>query len=628
MSPEHPIPHKKSSFTALAIGAIGVVYGDVGTSPLYTMKEVFNEAHGLALNQANVYGAVSLIFWALMLVVCLKYVVFIMRADNRGEGGIMALMALALRNRRRQGQRTVIIALGLLGAALFYGDSMITPAISVLSAVEGLQVAAPSLHRYVIPLSVLVLVGLFMIQSKGTEKVGKLFGPVMIVWFITLALLGLRSIGQHPDILWALHPKYGVAFFVLHGWQAFLALGAVVLAVTGTEALYADMGHFGRRPIQVGWWVFVMPALVLNYLGQAALIMVNPETVSNPFYRMAPEWALYPMIGLSTAATIIASQAVISGAFSITRQAVQLDYLPRQNFIHTSGAEIGQIYAPAINHFLLVSVLILVLVFQDSGNLASAYGFAVTGTMAITTSLAFIVALDVWKWPPKLALVFLVGFLAVDLPFLGANAVKIPDGGWFPLLIGTLLYLLMNTWKKGRQALVWHLQHSAISLTQFLSRNEENPARRVPGTAIFLYGRHLSLPSALLQNVEYNTVLHERVILLTVATQDIPVVPKENRLEIEDLGQNVYRVTVNFGFTQSPDVPGALRLCKDHGLELNLREAKYFIGHETLIPSDNPALSPWQEKLFIYMFRNASNPVLFFQIPTDQALLIGTLVDI
>jgi len=620
--------HHKSSFAALALGAIGVVYGDVGTSPLYTMKEIFNVAHGLSPDKGTVFGSISLIFWALVMVICLKYVIFVMRADNRGEGGIMALMALALRARHKASHRAIIVSLGLFGAALFYGDGIITPAISVLSAVEGLEVAAPALHPYIIPLTLAVLIGLFLFQSMGTERVGKLFGPVMVFWFVSLALMGINSLLKSPEILYALHPKYGFNFFVKHHWHGFLALGAVVLALTGAEALYADMGHFGRKPIQFSWIVFVMPALLLNYLGQGALILRDPQAIVNPFYLLAPDWALYPLIALSTAATVIASQAVISGAFSITRQAVQLDYIPRLRFIHTSSSEMGQVYAPGVNRFLLLAVLALVLVFQSSSQLASAYGFAVTGTMAIDTSLAFIVALDVWKWKLKWAVTFLVVFLSVDLAFLGANAVKIIDGGWFPLLIGLLLFLFMTTWKKGRTALIRHLQSSSKSLTEFMNQIKTSPPIRVPGTAIFLYSRHVSLPFALLKNVEYNKILHDQVILLTVATQDIPYVLAKDRLEVEDIGQNFFRVTINFGFTQSPNIPVALELISEHGIKLNLHEAMFITGRETLVPSGNPALNRWQERIFIFMFRNSSNPILFFGIPSHQALEIGTLVEI
>ncbi len=621
-------PHAKTSFAGLALGALGVVYGDVGTSPLYTIKEIFNQAYGLSPDKGTVFGAISLIFWALVMVVCLKYVIFVMRADNRGEGGIMALMALALRGRRKAGQRAIIVTLGLFGAALFYGDGIITPAISVLSAIEGLEVAAPGLHHYVIPLTLTVLIGLFLFQSKGTDQVGKLFGPVMVVWFVCLALLGIDSLMKSPGILQALHPKFGLDFFLKHQWHGFLALGAVVLALTGAEALYADMGHFGRRPIQFSWLLFVMPALLLNYLGQGALILRDPEAISNPFYLLAPEWALYPLIALSTAATVIASQAVISGAFSITRQAVQLDYIPRQRFIHTSSSEMGQIYAPVVNWFLLIAVLLLVVAFQTSSNLASAYGFAVTGTMTVTTCLAFIVALDVWKWKWQFAALFLGVFLIIDLAFFGATAMKIVDGGWFPLLIGSLLFMLMTTWRKGRKMLVNHLQRTATSLTEFMNQIKADPPIRVPGTAIFLYSRHLSLPYALLQNLEYNKILHDQVILLTVVTQDIPYVPAKDRLEVEDLGQNFYRVTINIGFTQSPDILYALGLINNRGIRFKLHEALFFTGRETLIPSANTALNAWQERLFIFMFRNASNPILYFSLPSNQSLEIGTLVEI
>ncbi|MBS1214801.1 MAG: potassium transporter Kup, partial [Proteobacteria bacterium] len=473
-----------------------------------------------------------------------------------------------------------------------------------------------------------VLLALFLCQRLGTEKVGFLFGPIMILWFLSLSALGLHALLQYPEILQAFHPKYGLQFFMEHRWHGFLALGAVVLALTGAEALYADMGHFGRKPIRLTWLVFVMPALLLNYLGQGALILKHPEAVKNPFFLLAPDWALIPLIALSTLATVIASQAVISGAFSITRQAAQLDYIPRQRFIHTSRSEMGQIYAPAVNKFLLLAVIGLVLSFQSSSNLAGAYGFAVTGTMAIDTSLAFIVATDVWKWPRRWAGAFLAVFLTIDLAFLSANAVKVMDGGWFPLLIGAVIFLFMTTWKKGRQALVWHLQRTSISLTEFLRQIEARPIHRVKGTAIFLYSRHFSMPYALLQNVEYNQILHERVILLTVATQDIPYVPAKDRLEVEDLGQNFFRVTVNFGFTQSPNIPHALGLADQSGLQVDLGNAFFYLGRETLVPSDNPALNPWQERIFILMFRNASNPISFFAIPTAKALEIGTLVEI
>jgi KUP system potassium uptake protein len=622
------IEEKKPGFLPLCLGAVGVVYGDVGTSPLYAIKEIFTETYGLVPNSLNIFGAISLIFWALILVVCIKYVIFVLRADNRGEGGIMALMALALRGRHRVRHRTVITTLGLIGAALFYGDGVITPAISVLSAVEGLEIAAPNLHAYVIPIAIGVLVGLFLFQKAGTDQVGKLFGPIMVVWFISLALLGIQSIARSPEIIQTINPMHGIRFFAEHRWGGFLALGAVVLAVTGTEALYADMGHFGRSPIRASWLFFVMPALVLNYLGQGALLLRQPEAVSNPFYLLAPEWALYPLIILSTLATVIASQAVISGAFSITRQAVQLEYIPRQQFVHTSDSQMGQIYAPAVNKFLLIAVVILVLTFQTSTNLAAAYGFAVTGTMAITSCLIFVVALDAWKWPFGWACCFLALILILDLSFFASTAMKIVDGGWLPMMIGAILFLLMSTWKKGRQVLIRHLQKSAVSLTGFLEQIADNPLHRVPGTAIYLYGRHLSLPFTLLKNVEYNKVLHDRVVLVTVSIQDIPYVLAKERLEVENLGQNFFRITIKFGFKQSPNIPHALGLVRQFGLSLDLGEAIFYLGRETLIPSVDPAMNAWQERLFIFMFRNASNPISFFAIPTDRALELGTLIEI
>ncbi|MBS1214446.1 MAG: trkD, partial [Proteobacteria bacterium] len=524
---------KRAGFLPLCIGAIGVVYGDVGTSPLYTVKEIFNGPHALPVTTANVLGVLSLIFWSLMTVITLKYISFIMRADNRGEGGIMALMALALRHRHQRRQRTMIGIIGLFGTALFYGDGLITPAISVLSAVEGLEVAAPALEHFVVPIAVCVLLGLFYIQSKGTRKVGAFFGPVMVVWFVCLFVLGWNSLQQDERVLRALDPRHGIHFFMENHWHAFLALGAVVLAITGAEALYADMGHFGRNPIRVSWFVLVFPALIVNYLGQGALILRNPEAIQNPFYLLVPSWALYPMIGLSTLATVIASQAVISGAFSMTRQAIQLDYLPRQRLVHTSTSEIGQIFVPLVNWFLMIGVIGLVIGFGSSSNMASAYGIAVTGAMTIDTLLASVIALDVWRWPPLVTAVLMGFFAIVDLAFLAANIPKIPHGGWFPLLLGSLLFLVMLAWKRGRELLMQHLQRAAISLTVFLENIRTMPPIRVPGTAVFMTSRHLSLPFPLLQNFENNKVLHEKVILMTVNVEDVPYVSFESRLDVE-----------------------------------------------------------------------------------------------
>jgi len=622
MSTHHP--SKSHGLSAMMLGAIGVVYGDVGTSPLYTMKEIFNGPHAVEPTADNVLGILSLIFWALIFVISIKYVLFVMNANNRGEGGIMALMALALRRRHKAGQRGFIVMLGLFGTALFYGDGVITPAISVLSAVEGLQVAAPSLQAYVIPVSISVLIGLFVFQSHGTAKVGLLFGPIMCVWFATLALLGYLSVAQNPAVLHALNPHYGLRFFLDHGLHAFVALGSVVLALTGAEALYADMGHFGKRPIQAAWFALVLPALALNYFGQGALILRDPAAVLNPFYLLVPAWGMYAMIALATVATVIASQAVISGAFSITAQAMQMDYIPRMRQIHTSTAAMGQIYVPAMNRALLLVVIVTVLSFQSSGNLAAAYGIAVTGTMIITTLLAWVVTVDSWKWPPLAAFALVSLFLLIDGAFFGANILKIPQGGWFPLALGALLFSLMSAWRRGREVLFHYLQKAAVSLVTFLAGLADNPPlARVPGTAVFMTARHLSMPHALQRNFEHNRVLHERVVLLTIGIEDIPYLADEERIEINILEQGFFRITAQYGFMETPNVPQILALCQDRGLDIDAATASFFIGRETLIASDKPDLGPWQEKIFLFLFRNASSPIQFYSIPPERVVELG-----
>ncbi|AAU92977.1 potassium transporter Kup [Methylococcus capsulatus] len=620
---------KSSGFLTLSAGALGVVYGDIGTSPLYTVREIFGGAYAIQLTQENILGALSLIFWALFIIVAVKYVVFVMHADNHGEGGIMALTALALRQRHRRKHRAWIISLGLFGTALFYGDGMITPAISVLGAMEGLGIATAALSHYVVPASILILLALFLIQRRGTERVGRLFGPIMLLWFLSIGTLGFVSLRQTPEVLAALNPLHGFRFLTAHQGLGFAALGAVVLAVTGAEALYADMGHFGKAPIRVTWFAVVFPSLILNYLGQGALLIRNPEAVQNPFYLLVPEWALYPMIGLATAATVIASQAVISGAFSLTHQAIQLDYLPRQRMVHTSESERGQIYAPAVNRLLLISVLALVLAFGSSSRLASAYGLAVVGTMVVTTLLALVVAHDTWRWPGLALLVTGAVLLSVDLSFLTANLAKLGDGGWIPLSLGLILATVMSTWKKGRDVLFARLQQESESLSRFLQRlTDEPPPFRPVGTAIFLTARNLSLPFALLRNYEHNQVIHQRVILLTMTTLDKPYAAEKEKITIEALEHNFFRITTRFGFMERPNVLRMLNLCRHAGLHIDLEQTTFFLGRETLIRSAERGLNRWEEVLFISMFRNAYNPTGYFKLPVDRVVELGTVIAI
>jgi len=612
---------------ALALAALGVVYGDIGTSPLYAVKEVFAGNHPIPVNESNVFGALSLFFWALIIVVSVKYVSFIMRADNRGEGGIMALIALALHDAHgKPKQMKAIMIVGVLGAAMFYGDGMVTPAISVLSAVEGLEVAAPGMKSYVIPVTMLVLFGLFFVQRQGTAVVGTAFGPVMLVWFSTLALLGISNIANHPEILLALNPAYGLEFLLANKAMALVAMGNVVLAVTGAEALYADMGHFGRKPISRAWFLFVLPALVLNYFGQGALILANPAEAANPFYHSAPEWALYPLIGLATLATVIASQAVISGAFSVTRQAMQLGFVPRMEVQHTSDREAGQIYLPAVNWGLMLAVMILVLGFKTSNNLAAAYGIAVTGDMVITSILATVVVAKSWRWGWLRASLLFGCFLAVELVFLAANILKIPDGGWFPLVAGLGIFVLMTTWKRGRQLLSERLQGERLELNSFLDALSSSMPTRVEGTSVFLNADPKGVPHALLHNLMHNRVVHERVVLLSVQFFDVPYVPDIDRVEVRELKENFWSVTIHYGFMDEPNVPGALDKCAVFGLEFNPLETSYFIGRETLIPRLGSDMAFWREKIFVAMFRNAGSATAFFQIPSNRVVELGTQV--
>ncbi|MEI7680248.1 MAG: potassium transporter Kup [Betaproteobacteria bacterium] len=614
---------------ALTLAALGIVYGDIGTSPLYAAKEVFNPTHGIEFTAANVIGGVSTILWALMFVVTLKYVLLIMRADNKGEGGIMALLALAATSvRERTGWGRGLAIIGVFGAALFYGDGVITPAISVLSAVEGLEIATPVLKPYVVPITVVVLIALFAIQRTGTSTVGALFGPVMGLWFCVLGFAGVLQIIQTPAILAAFNPWHAYHFLTLHGWSSFLVLGSVCLAVTGAEALYADMGHFGKRAIRIGWFSLVFPALALNYLGQGALLIAKPEAVSNPFYLMFPDWALYPMVGLATLATVIASQAVISGAYSITKQAVQLGFLPRMQIIQTSAREIGQIYIPIINWTLLAAILAAVIGFGSSANLASAYGLAVSGTMLIDTVLTFFVIRYTWNYGLPLCIAATAFFLAVDAAFLSANLVKTIDGGWFPLMMGAAVFTVMVTWRRGREILFERMRSSSIELKPFLSSLFIDPPPRVEGTSIFLVGDAESVPHALLHNLAHNKVIHERIVFLTVVYRDVPWVRDEDRVLIEALGNECFRIKLHFGFMNVPDVPKALKLCKPHNMEFNTLETSFFVSRETVIPTPGDGMALWRERLFATMTRNAGNIVDYFHIPSNRVIELGTQVEI
>ncbi len=622
-------PISRKRLAGLTLAATGIVYGDIGTSPLYTMKEVFG-GHGIPLTPDNVLGILSLVFWALMLVVSLKYVVFIMRADNRGEGGIMALTALA--NRAAQGSPRKmwwLTVLGLFGAALFYGDGVITPAMSVLSAVEGLHLATPALDPFVVPIALCVLLSLFWMQSRGTAQVGSLFGPVMVFWFLTLGTLGLLQVWQNPSVLLAVNPWYGLNFFIEHRVHGFLALGSVVLAVTGGEALYADMGHFGRRPIKLAWFGLVLPCIYMNYLGQGALLLAEPESVRNPFYLLAPAWLLYPLIGLATAATIIASQAVISGAFSLTRQATQLGYCPRIPFIHTSSHEIGQVYVPGVNWALLLAVAAVVLGFRSSTNLASAYGIAVTLTMLIDTILAFVVVRHLWKWSLGKGIVFLAGFLIVDLAFVIACAVKVLDGGWFPLGLGAAIFTLMATWRRGRDLVSRRTESETMPLALFIQSLFHAPPHRVEGTGIFMTANPSGVPRPLLHNLLHNKVLHERIVLLTVSSEDVPYIPEIDRVEYEALDYGFHRVLIRYGFKEEPDIPAALQQLSDSGaFSFTMMESTFFLGRERLVPHRKPGMAMWRERLFFFMFRNASSAADFFRIPPNRVVEFGTQVEI
>ncbi len=613
----------------LSLTALGIVYGDIGTSPLYAVRESFHPNHGIAPTPENVLGVLSLIFWSLLLVISVKYLGFILRADNHGEGGILALAALCtpMGARQRSG-RWGLVMLGLFGTALLYGDGAITPAISVLSAVEGLEVATPLFEPYIIPITIAILVALFVSQHHGTAGVGRVFGPVTLLWFLTLTGLGLWHIAREPRVLAAANPAHAIAFFAQNGWRGFVVLGSVFLVVTGGEALYADMGHFGRRPIRLAWFVIVLPALLLNYFGQGALLIDSPGAVENPFYRMVPAWALYPVVAIAAAATVIASQALISGAFSLTMQAVQLGYIPRVAIDHTSAREYGQIYIPGVNWLLMLACIGLVVGFGSSSNLAAAYGVAVTTTMVITALLFFVVAREQWKWRLPLVVGVAGFFLVIDLAFWGANLIKIPHGGWFPLVVGAVIFGLMATWKRGRVILRERLDEVVLPVDLFLHDIHRNSAARVPGTAVFMYSDPGATPPALLHNLKHNKVLHERVVFLIVETENVPHVPENERARVEDLDAGFYRVTLRYGFMEEPNVPKALAGLRERGLEFKHLETTYFLGRETLIPSEKPGMALWRERLFSVMHRNARTATSFFCLPPNRVVELGAQIEL
>jgi KUP system potassium uptake protein len=630
-----PPPDPKASprgryLLALSVGALGVVYGDIGTSPLYALRQAFDGQHAMAVTAVNVLGVLSLILWSLIVIVSIKYLVFVMRADNKGEGGILSLMAMVQSGRRVGGlsPRHVVLTIGIFGAALMYGDSVITPAISVLSAVEGLGVAAPALERWVIPLAIVILFGLFYIQSRGTARVGAVFGPIMILWFITIAVLGLMEIVTRPSVLAAVSPHYAVRFFLENRSAGFLVLGAVFLAVTGGEALYADMGHFGVRPIRMVWFAFVLPSLLLNYFGQGALLLNDPASAASPFYHLAPAWALFPLIILATVAAVIASQAVISGAFSLTRQAIQLGYSPRMQIEHTSSREMGQIYVKTVNTALAIVTVLLVLGFGSSSRLAAAYGVAVAGEMVLTTLLLYLLLREGWQWSLPRAAALCGVFLVVDVVFFAANALKIPHGGWVPLAIAFSLYLLMTTWKKGREILSRRMQEKTVPLKLLLADLAAEPPVRVPGTAVFMYGSADGTPPALVLNLTHNKVLHEKIVFLTVMTEDVPHVGQDQRATVRRSGKGFHSVVAHYGFMQDPDIDEILAACKANGLSIPLEGTTFFLGRETLIASDRPGMAMWRERLFSFMSRNALRATAFFKIPPNQVFEVGAYVEL
>jgi KUP system potassium uptake protein len=618
--------HSRRYLLTLSLGALGVVYGDIGTSPLYAFRECFSKEHGLLPTPENILGILSLVFWSLTLVISVKYLGFVMRADNRGEGGILALMSLV--RPRKSMRRGALLGFGLFGAALLYGDGMITPAITVLSAVEGLEVVTHAFKPYIVPICVVVLIALFWVQKYGTAKIGAFFGPVMLLWFSVLAILGIWQIGHDPRVLWAVMPTHAVRFFAENHLTGFLVLGSVFLVVTGGEALYADMGHFGIRPIRIAWFAFVLPALLLNYFGQGAFLLHTPSGTREPFFLMAPKWAVLPLVILATAASVIASQAVISGAYSLTRQATQLGYLPRIRVRHTSAREMGQIYISSINWALMFAAIGLVLAFQKSTNLAAAYGVAVTATMAVTTMLFASFAHERWGWSYARVSLLAAPLLVIDLAFFSANIVKVFDGGWFPLAVGLLIYTLMSTWRLGRKILSQRLTEGSLSTDSFMRELENNRIPRVPGTAIFMSRSPDGVPTTLLHNIKHNKIVHQRVVLLTVETEDRAHLADEERFEWLELGFGVFRLTLRFGFMEDPDIPEVLERISTGPVTFNPMATSYFLGRETLIPTKQPGMAIWREHVFAWMMRNSSSASVFFSLPPNQVIELGAQVEL
>ena len=618
----------KSSLAALTLGAIGVVYGDIGTSVLYAVKEVFGSGH-VPFTPTNVYGILSIFFWTLTVIVSLKYVVLVLRADNHGEGGLIAMLALASQAVKDKPQlRGVLLAVGIFGTSLFYGDGVITPAISVLSAVEGLEVVSDHFKHYVIPITLVVLFCLFAVQKRGTSGIGKFFGPVTLIWFLTIAVLGVSHIVTHPEILWAMSPHHAVGFMWAHPGISFIILGAVVLCVTGAEALYADLGHFGKRPIRLAWFGVAMPALTLNYFGQGALLLAEPEAVKNPFFMMAPDWALVPLVVMATLATVIASQALITGAFSVTKQVIQLGYLPRLNILHTSVRDTGQIYIPLVNWGLFVAIVLAVVMFRSSSNLAAAYGIAVTLDMLITTILTFFVIRFGWGYPLALCVAATGFFFVVDLAFFASNLLKLFQGGWFPLMIGGGVFMLMMTWKQGRSLLNDKLRADAIDLKDFLESVFLSPPTRVDGTAVFLTAEPGAVPNALLHNLKHNKVLHRQNLFVTVRNHEVPWIGRDKRLQVEPLGHDCWQVVVQYGFKDDPDIPSALHQLRVQGCDVEPMTTSYFLSRDTIIPTIGSGMAPWREKLFAQMHHNASGAADFLHLPSNAVVELGSKIEI